>query len=175
MVEFSFTYSTHTGNSIRNLVNLLYSRGKVISKATGGNFKASAGLVEALKDENIKTYEKARQVIEVYIAEHEDALSGDEFTPVEVIFNGFPDAELPGKIRAFGSLARAMNQQAIAQKRIQARIVDDANEKYIFRIWMVRIGLSGDAYRETRRYLLKNLTGNVAFRVPINLKLDEKG
>ncbi len=40
------------------------------------------------------------------------------------------------------------------------------NEKYAFRCFLLRIGLIGDNYKETRKVLLKNLTGSAAFRTP---------
>lgn len=38
------------------------------------------------------------------------------------------------------------------------------NEKYAFRCFLLRIGLIGEQYRETRKVLLKNLSGSAAFR-----------
>ena len=56
-----------------------------------------------------------------------------------------------------------MHKQAVKQKRIQAKIVDDPNEKYIFRVWLVRIGMGGTDFKDVRRYLLENLEGHTAF------------
>lgn len=50
--DFSFPISQHNGVSLRNLVNLIYSRGELISKATDGIFLADKGLVDALKDDS---------------------------------------------------------------------------------------------------------------------------
>ena len=61
-------------------------------------------------------------------------------------------------------LAAAMNQMALMQKRVQAKDVDDTNEKYAFRIWAIRLGLNGAEYKEDRKRLTENLTGNSAFR-----------
>ncbi len=38
------------------------------------------------------------------------------------------------------------------------------NDKYAFRCFLLRLGLIGDQYKETRKVLLKNLTGSSAFR-----------
>lgn len=40
----------HTGTSLRNLVNFVYSRGTLISKAASGRFSASLELVDALAE-----------------------------------------------------------------------------------------------------------------------------
>jgi hypothetical protein len=57
-----------------------------------------------------------------------------------------------------------MNKQALDQKRIQAKVVSDENEKYALRIWLTRLGMNGPEYKEARGVLMENLTGNSAFR-----------
>ncbi len=57
-----------------------------------------------------------------------------------------------------------MNKQAIAQQRIQAKAVGAENEKYAMRIWLLRLGMNGPEYKEERRILMRNLSGNSAFR-----------
>ena len=61
-------------------------------------------------------------------------------------------------------LAAAMNKMAMTQKRVQAKSVDDSNEKYALRIWLIRLGMNGDEYKEDRKRLMANLTGHTAFR-----------
>ena len=61
-------------------------------------------------------------------------------------------------------LAAAMNRMAITQKRVQAKNVDDSNEKYALRIWLIRLGLNGDEFKADRKRLMANLTGHTAFR-----------
>ena len=61
-------------------------------------------------------------------------------------------------------LAAAMNKMATTQKRVQAKSVDDSNEKYALRIWLIRLGMNGDEYKEDRKRLMANLTGHTAFR-----------
>ena len=50
------------------------------------------------------------------------------------------------------------------QKRVTAKekIVD--NEKYAFRCFLLRLGMIGSAYKESRKILLQNLTGSSAFK-----------
>jgi hypothetical protein len=38
------------------------------------------------------------------------------------------------------------------------------NARYTFRTWLLRLGMIGDEYKVTRRILLANLEGNIAFR-----------
>ena len=57
-----------------------------------------------------------------------------------------------------------MNRQALTQQRIQAKAVDADNEKYAMRIWLLRLGMNGPEYKDERRILMQNLSGNCAFR-----------
>ena len=57
-----------------------------------------------------------------------------------------------------------MNKQAMDQKRIQAKAVNEENEKYALRIWLTRLGMNGPEYKEARKILMANLSGHCAFR-----------
>ena len=165
--EIAFPAYPHTGISVRNLVNLLYSRGALMSKSTGGNFGADEGVVKALEgDDVVLSFDTALKAITDYEAEHGPSIRGVAITKEKVSFDGFPEEGNPAKIRAFMDLAAAMNKQALKQNRIRAKVVEDENEKYIYRIWLVRIGLDKKEYKETRRYLLANLSGHTAFHTP---------
>ena len=166
----SFPMEKHTGTSLRNLIHLFYSRGKLINKAVGTHFEVSEGLIEALKDDKcILTPLAFRQAVADYEDEHGLSMSGIQLTDDKVTLLGFPfDSEAEGsdadKVKACTDLAELMNKMALTQKRIQAKAIDDANEKYAMRIWLVRLGMGGDDYKTTRAILLENLSGNCAFR-----------
>ena len=158
-VEVSFPMEDHTARSLRNLAAMLYSRGKLISKSTGGEFSCSADQMEMLKG--------ADTVPAFLEAVHEDfkgiAFEGDALT-----FTGFPETRSASRIRTYTQLASMMNALAIQQGRVLAREVDDSNERYIFRIWLLHLGMEGESYKEARRILLAPLSGNKAFRTPEN-------
>lgn len=164
-MELAFPISQHNGVSLRNLVNLFYSRGKLIGKATGGHFHVEEGLVEELKDDRC-TYAITNFInaVSSYEAQHGEALEGLKITSDKVIFTGFPIAPDHEHLTAFGHLAILMNRQAITQKRIQAKEVTDENEKYALRIWLLRLGMNGPDFKETRKLLMENLSGHAAFR-----------
>ncbi|MBQ9037878.1 MAG: hypothetical protein IJ119_00130 [Clostridia bacterium] len=145
----------HTANSLRNLVTMVYSRGSLISKATGGHFSCPLEQVEALKD--CLTVESVRERIT-------PDLIGLTITDEAITFTGFPLSDDPEKIQAYTQLAAQMNRLAKEQKRTQAKAVDTKNEKYIFRIWLLALGMGGDEYKTTRRMLLAPLSGNAAFK-----------
>lgn len=164
-LELAFPVSQHNGVTLRNLVNLLYSRGKLIGKATGGHFHVEEGLVEKLKDDSctfaIMNFINA---VSDYETEHGAALEGLKITTEKVAFTGFPTAPDHEHLTAFAQLAVLMNQQAISQKRIQAKDVNDENEKYALRTWLLRLGMNGPDFKETRKILMENLSGHAAFR-----------
>ena len=164
-LELAFPVSQHNGVTLRNLVNLLYSRGKLIGKATGGHFHVEEGLVEKLKDDSctfaIMNFINA---VSDYETEHGAALEGLKITTEKVTFTGFPTAPDHEHLTAFAQLAVLMNQQAISQKRIQAKDVNDENEKYALRTWLHPLGMNGPDFKETRKILMENLSGHAAFR-----------
>ena len=166
-MNFEIPLGAHTGATLRNLVNLIYSRGPLVNQATGGHFEADTGLIEALKDDRC-TYTRANffRSVADYEDRHGKSLYGLTITPETVSFTGFGEAADVDHLRAFGHLAVMMNNQALHQKRIQAKAVDAANEKYAMRIWLVRIGMDGEEFKQTREILMENLTGHSAFRTP---------
>ena len=123
------------------------------------------GLVEKLKDDSctfaIMNFINA---VSDYETEHGAALEGLKITTEKVTFTGFPTAPDHEHLTAFAQLAVLMNQQAISQKRIQAKDVNDENEKYALRTWLLRLGMNGPDFKETRKILMENLSGHAAFR-----------
>ena len=166
-VELTVSVPTarHTGNSLRNLVNLIYTRAGLINKALGTGFAAEQGLVDALgENEGLRTAEDFRKAVAAYEDEHGPALSGITITPEEISFSSLPETTDPDRLKAFTELTAMMNKQALDQKRIQAKAVNEENEKYALRIWLTRLGMNGAEYKTTRKILMENLSGHSAFR-----------
>lgn len=162
---FEFPISQHNGVTLRNLVNLIYSRGELISKATGGHFRVSAELVDELKADNCTfTVANFLHAVSDFESQHGRAIEGLKFETEKVCFTGFPTAPDMDHLTAYGHLAILMNQQAISQKRIQAKEVNDANEKYALRTWLLRLGMNGPDFKQTRKILMEHLSGHAAFR-----------
>lgn len=134
---------------------MIYSRGSLISKATGGRFACPLEQVDALKD--CLTVESVRERIT-------PDLIGLTITPDAITFTGFPLSDDPEKVQTFTQFAAQMNRLAKEQKHTQAKSVDTTNEKYIFRIWLLALGMGGDEFKTARRVLLAPLSGNAAFK-----------
>ena len=66
--------------------------------------------------------------------------------------------------KAYAEFISRLCLMARTQKRVTAKekIVD--NEKYAFRCFLLRLGMIGNAYKESRKILLQNLTGSSAFK-----------
>ena len=153
----------HTVQTLKNLICTIYSRGSLLSKATGGTFFADKALTDALDEHE---FHSVPELI-AFIREWEETnpeLKGIRFDGDELIFDGFGEAPDAEHVQAFTDLASAINTMALTQKRVQAKEVDDSNEKYTMRIWLVRIGFGGAEYKTDRKILMENLSGHSAFR-----------
>ena len=153
----------HKPESICNLVFTIYAKGKLMSKATEGEFRASDNLVDTLKSENFLT---VKEVLETILDYGEEALVGLRFEEDKVIFDGFPETDDADKVRAWTELCAAINKTAIKQHHIQAKQTEEVNEKFAFRTWLTRLGMNGPELKQERSLLYRNLSGHTAFRTP---------
>ncbi|EFR41161.1 hypothetical protein HMPREF9162_1653 [Selenomonas sp. oral taxon 137 str. F0430] len=66
--------------------------------------------------------------------------------------------------KAYAEFISKLCLMARTQNRVTAKekIVD--NEKYAFRCFLLRLGMIGNAYKQSRKILLQNLTGSSAFK-----------
>lgn len=158
-VEVALPLEGHTGISLRNFVNLIYQRGSLVSKATGGHFHVDIDLVNALRGTEDLTLDKALEIL----SDHSDDLTGIKVTEDKIIFTGLPEFAEPDTLQAFLDLAFHMNRQALKQKRIYPKDIDDGSEKFAFHVWLTPLGMNGSEFKKTRKILMKNLTGYAAF------------
>jgi hypothetical protein len=59
-----------------------------------------------------------------------------------------------GRAAAYVNLCLAMSAQAIAQRSTVMRKTKSDNELFTFRVWLVRMGLNGPEFKNTREHLL---------------------
>lgn len=165
--DFTLPITGHTGISLRNLVYLIYSRAKMLNKATGTSFRVDKSLVDFLRDDTCTyTVDAFRKKLADYEAEHGSGMDGLVICEDTVTFRGFVGEADHDHMTAYSQLATMMNKMAITQKRIQAKSVSTENEKYSFRIWLLRLEMNGDEFKRTRKLLMENLEGHTAFRTP---------
>ncbi|WP_040197191.1 hypothetical protein [Candidatus Soleaferrea massiliensis] len=68
------------------------------------------------------------------------------------------------EVDAYSRLVCALCTAAKEQKRVNAKEKPVENEKFAFRVFLIRLGFTGDEYKTARKILLKNLSGNSAFK-----------
>ena len=161
-LSVSFPLEQHTVRSLLNLIYTVYSRGVQLSKATQGNFYIDKYLIDTLaEDENFGTKE---ELIDFIHGQIEDGrrCEGISFDTDNVILDGFKNA--PELADIYRRLAAQMNKFAIGSKKIRAKEITEPNEKYSFRVWLVRMGMSGPEFKADRKELMKRLSGHSAFR-----------
>lgn len=162
----SFPILGHTGASLRNLIHLLYTRGPLINKALGSNFSVSNDLIQVLNNDAC-TYTVAnfKKTLTDYHQHHSDSgIQGLQIQNQQLIFTGFPSNASKTERNNYEILAALMNHHALDQKWIAAKQIDDSNEKFAMRVWLIRIGMNGEKYKRTRHALLKNLSGDTSFK-----------
>ncbi|MHB1652352.1 MAG: virulence protein [Desulfitobacteriaceae bacterium] len=88
----------------------------------------------------------------------------------------FPWFKLPvesDEVAAYSRFIGALCAAAKEQKRVTAREKDVDNEKFAFRVFLIRLGFVGDDYKAARKILLRNLSGNSAFKNGRPMKAEE--
>ena len=79
----------------------------------------------------------------------------------------FPWFKLPAESEAVAAYSRfigALCAAAKDQRRVTAREKTVDNEKFAFRVFLIRLGFVGDEYKAARKLLLSKLSGNSAFK-----------
>lgn len=80
---------------------------------------------------------------------------------------GFPwFSELPSteETKAYTDFICKLCEFTVKAKRVTATEKETENEKYAFRCFLLRLGFIGKEYKQTRKILLKNLSGSSAFK-----------
>ena len=78
-------------------------------------------------------------------------------------FNGDLHA---GKIKAYVQFCLAITAQALNQRSASPAKTQSSNEKYTFRVWLLRLGMIGDEFKTARKHLLDHLEGCIAWKDP---------
>ena len=91
-------------------------------------------------------------------------------TDDRVIFDWFPFSGESGEGLAYSSFIDLLTKSLKEQKRVNASKAQTENPKFAMRVYLIKLGMVGDEYKQTRKILLRNLEGSSAFRkgVPHN-------
>jgi hypothetical protein len=104
---------------------------------------------------------------------------GAEALPIErtettLKFPWFSFRASSDEVAAYSRFIGALCAAAKKQKRVNAKEKEVENEKYAFRVFLLRLGFVGDEYKQARQILLKNLSGNSAFRSGFARRQDDE-
>ncbi|WP_416200587.1 MAG: Virulence protein [Thermocaproicibacter melissae] len=79
----------------------------------------------------------------------------------------------PEEVSAYSRFVGALCATAKKQHRVTAKDKPVENEKYAFRVFLIKLGFVGDEYKTARKILLRNLSGNSAFKNGAKAKATE--
>lgn len=158
---FTIPMKDHTGVSLRNLVNVISSKEKLLNKALGRSGEIiPQGIIEAVNAVRLEELEDFALVIKDLSM---GGLSFD-FNNKTISFN-FYNASLDLEtIKAYAALNAALDEQAKKQKYSSFLQKEVDNEKYAFRCFLLKLGFIGDELKKERKILLMNMAGNGAFK-----------
>jgi hypothetical protein len=154
------TTGGHNGVTLRNLVNLLAAKERLIAKAMGsaGQSLLTQAMVTAVDAVRLKTVE---DFLEATGGEESPGLA---ITRDAIVFRWFAATLDPEVIQAYIQFTLAVNKMALALKHSSPRETDTTNEKYSFRVFLLRLGFIGEEYSASRKLFLDRLSGNGSFR-----------
>ena len=81
-----------------------------------------------------------------------------------VSFDWFQFTANPDEVSAYTEFVSRLCDLARKVKRVIPTATENDNDKYAFRCFLLRLVFIGDEYKKAPKVLLKNLTGNSAFR-----------
>ena len=87
-----------------------------------------------------------------------------EITEEKINFTWFPYTTDSDEIAAYTQFISRLCDMARDAKRVSSKPIETDNDKYAFRCFLLRLGFIGKEYKTARKILLRNLTGNSAFR-----------
>ena len=87
-----------------------------------------------------------------------------EITEEKINFTWFPYTADGDEITVYTQFISRLCDMARDAKRVSSKPAETDNDKYAFRCFLLRLGFIGKEYKTARRILLRNLTGNSAFR-----------
>lgn len=121
-----------------------------------------------------QTLTNLRQIVENKSSLIRHALGTDSLDIVETDENiEFPWFTItsPEDSPAYCKFIAALCDFAKSRKRVNYKPDISDNEKYAFRCFLLRLGMIGREFKATRQVLLRNLTGNSAFRNAQNVEV----
>ena len=180
--------ANHNRQSLKNLIGIMYSKEDILFKALQVNPGREQNFCQKVREPMLKqartlSAEETRDLtllediwydgFETCDSDRHDHYNRTRYYALNLhsvfyrgtvewrCFNSTLHAE---KVAAYVNLCLAISAQAIAQRSTVMRKTHSDNELFTFRVWLVRLGLNGDEFKETRDILLSHLEGDRAWR-----------
>ncbi len=176
--------SNHNRQSLKNLIGIMYSKEDILFKALQVNEGRASRWCQKVREPMLK---KARRLSadetrdltklesiwyegDVRTYEHYNWTRYYALNLHSVFYRGTVEWRMfnatlhAGRVAAYVNLCLAISAQAIAQRSTVMKKTQSDNELFTFRVWLVRLGLNGDEFKNTRDHLLANLEGDRAWR-----------
>ena len=176
--------SNHNRQSLKNLLSIMYSKEDLLFKALKTDPARVNRWCQRVREPMLQrarrlSNEPTRDLTQLENIWYEGCISAHEhynwtryyaLNLHSVFYRGtiewrcFNSTLHAGRAKAYVNLCLAMSAQAISQRTSVMRKTVSDNELFTFRVWLVRMGLNGDEFKNTRDHLLANLEGNRAWR-----------
>ena len=176
--------SNHNRQSLKNLIGIMYSKEDILFKALQVKEDRAARWCKKVREPMLK---KARLLSadetpdltlleniwyegEVDKTDHYNWTRYYALNLHSVFYRGtvewrcFNSTLNPDRATAYVNLCLAISAQAIAQRSTVMKKTHSDNELFTFRVWLVRLGLNGEEFKNTRNHLLANLDGDRSWR-----------
>jgi hypothetical protein len=82
----------------------------------------------------------------------------------EVSFPWYPKTEDAEEVKYYLQFTESLCKMAIERIRVTSVPKISKNEKYDFRCFLLRLGFIGEEFKGFRKFMMRNLTGNAAFK-----------
>jgi len=151
-IEIAFPLEGHDARSIRNLLNMVYSKESLIKKV----YELEDNIVDK---ELIDDIAGLKNLAELLALINENNCKGISFEDNKITFKF-----VKGDILISSEFLSLLIKKAKELKYASSKQVETDNDKYSFRTWLIRLGMVGPNYKEHRKLLLSNLEGSSAFR-----------
>ncbi len=163
-LELKLPMDGHTGTSLQNIVNILYSKQHLIMMAFGTEVSfMDATFAEEMSKEGTSSLEEFKATLDKLGTDRCPGITFD-FEEKTFTFALMAKGLSPEKVNAFKDLSVLISDQAKKLKRASFKQAQEDNPKYALRTWLIRLGMNGCEYKATRKTLMANLEGSGAYR-----------
>lgn len=176
--------ANHNRQSLKNLMSIMFSKENILFKALQVNENRAQKFCQKVREPMLKKARKlsadeTKDLTRLESIWYEGSNGSNDhynwtryyalnlhsvFYRGTVEFRCFNATLHAGIVKAYVHLCLAMSAQAIAQRSTVMRRTISDNELFTFRVWLVRMGLNGEEFKNTRDHLLSHLEGDKAWR-----------